>query len=76
MKLTAPPPAIDEPPVMTTFVADVTVTDETAEIAVQSALTGHLVLSTLHTNDAPGTIAPATPRPGARRRPSVSADSA
>jgi len=27
---------------------------ETAEIAVQAALTGHLVLSTLHTNDAPG----------------------
>ncbi len=30
---------------------------ETAEIAVQAALTGHLVLSTLHTNDAPSTIA-------------------
>lgn len=30
---------------------------ETARIAVQSALTGHLVLSTLHTNDAPGAIA-------------------
>jgi general secretion pathway protein E len=30
---------------------------ETAEIAIQSALTGHLVLSTLHTNDAPSTIA-------------------
>ncbi len=29
---------------------------ETAEIAVQAALTGHLVLSTLHTNDAVGTI--------------------
>lgn len=29
---------------------------ETAEIAVHSALTGHLVLSTLHTNDAAGTI--------------------
>ena len=29
---------------------------ETAEIALQSALTGHLVLSTLHTNDAPGTV--------------------
>ncbi len=29
---------------------------ETAEIAVNSALTGHLVLSTLHTNDAPGAI--------------------
>ncbi len=29
---------------------------ETARIAVQSALTGHLVLSTLHTNDAPGAI--------------------
>lgn len=30
---------------------------ETAEIAVQAALTGHLVLSTLHTNDAPSAIA-------------------
>lgn len=30
---------------------------ETAEIAVQAAQTGHLVLSTLHTNDAPGTLA-------------------
>lgn len=29
---------------------------ETAEIAIQAALTGHLVLSTLHTNDAPGAI--------------------
>ncbi len=29
----------------------------TAQIALQAALTGHLVLSTLHTNDAPGTIA-------------------
>jgi len=29
---------------------------ETAQIAIQAALTGHLVLSTLHTNDAPGTI--------------------
>ena len=29
---------------------------ETAEIAVQAALTGHLVLSTLHTNDAPGAV--------------------
>lgn len=29
---------------------------ETAKIAVQSALTGHLVLSTLHTNDAAGAI--------------------
>lgn len=29
---------------------------ETAEIAVQSALTGHLVFSTLHTNDAPSAI--------------------
>jgi len=28
---------------------------ETAEIAVKAALTGHLVLSTLHTNDAPST---------------------
>jgi type IV pilus assembly protein PilB len=29
---------------------------ETAEIAVQAALTGHLVFSTLHTNDAPGAV--------------------
>jgi type II secretory ATPase GspE/PulE/Tfp pilus assembly ATPase PilB-like protein len=29
---------------------------ETAEIAIRSALTGHLVFSTLHTNDAPGAI--------------------
>jgi len=29
---------------------------ETGEIAIKAALTGHLVLSTLHTNDAPGTI--------------------
>jgi type II secretory ATPase GspE/PulE/Tfp pilus assembly ATPase PilB-like protein len=30
---------------------------ETAQIAVEAALTGHLLVSTLHTNDAPGTIA-------------------
>ncbi len=30
---------------------------ETAKIALQAALTGHLVLSTLHTNDAAGTVA-------------------
>jgi len=30
---------------------------ETAEIAINASLTGHLVLSTLHTNDAPGAIA-------------------
>jgi len=30
---------------------------ETAEIAIHAALTGHLVLSTLHTNDAPGAVA-------------------
>jgi type IV pilus assembly protein PilB len=29
---------------------------ETAEIAIKAALTGHMVLSTLHTNDAPGTV--------------------
>ncbi len=29
---------------------------ETARMAIQSALTGHLVFSTLHTNDAPGTV--------------------
>ncbi|MCG3131630.1 MAG: hypothetical protein FLDDKLPJ_02434 [Phycisphaerae bacterium] len=31
--------------------------EETARVAVQSALTGHLVLSTLHTNDCPGGVA-------------------
>ena len=31
--------------------------EETARVAVQAALTGHLVLATLHTNDAPGAIA-------------------
>jgi type IV pilus assembly protein PilB len=30
---------------------------ETAHVAVQAALTGHLVLATLHTNDAPGAVA-------------------
>ncbi len=30
--------------------------DETARVAVQAALTGHLVLATLHTNDAPGAV--------------------
>ena len=30
--------------------------EETAEIAVRSAITGHMVFSTLHTNDAPGAI--------------------
>src|SRR5207344_2924343 len=30
---------------------------ETARIAIEAALTGHLVLSTLHTNDAPGAVA-------------------
>src|SRR5439155_10946382 len=29
---------------------------ETAKISIEAALTGHLVLSTLHTNDAPSTI--------------------
>jgi type IV pilus assembly protein PilB len=29
---------------------------ETAEIAIKASMTGHLVLSTLHTNDAPGTV--------------------
>ncbi len=29
---------------------------ETSQIAIQASLTGHLVLSTLHTNDAPGTV--------------------
>ncbi len=31
--------------------------EETARIAIHAALTGHLVLSTLHTNDAPGAVA-------------------
>jgi type IV pilus assembly protein PilB len=31
--------------------------EETARVAIQAALTGHLVLATLHTNDAPGAIA-------------------
>jgi type IV pilus assembly protein PilB len=30
---------------------------ETARIAIESALTGHMVLTTLHTNDAPGAVA-------------------
>ena len=30
--------------------------EETAQIAIRAAITGHLVLSTLHTNDAPGTV--------------------
>ena len=30
---------------------------ETAEIAIEAALTGHLLVSTLHTNDAPSTVA-------------------
>ena len=30
--------------------------DETARVAIQAALTGHLVLSTLHTNDCPGAV--------------------
>ena len=31
--------------------------EETARVAVQAALTGHMVLATLHTNDAPGAVA-------------------
>ena len=31
---------------------------ETAEIAIRAAITGHLVLSTLHTNDAASTVTP------------------
>ena len=41
---------------------------ETAEIAVKAALTGHLVLSTLHTNDAPGDHLP-PPQHGRRAVP-------
>ena len=33
---------------------------ETAQMAIQAALTGHLVLSTLHTNDAPAAVTPVT----------------
>ncbi len=29
---------------------------ETAEVAIQASLTGHLVLSTLHTNDSPSAV--------------------
>ena len=29
---------------------------ETAQISIQASLTGHLVLSTLHTNDSPGAV--------------------
>ena len=46
---------------------------ETAQIAVESALTGHLVLSTLHTNDAPGATA-APDRDGHRAVPVGSRD--
>ena len=35
---------------------------ETAQIAIEAALTGHLVLSTLHTNDAPGAVSRETPQ--------------
>ena len=41
---------------------------ETAEIAIRAALTGHLVFSTLHTNDAPSADNPAH-RHGSRRLP-------
>ena len=57
---------------------------ETAQIAVEAALTGHLVLSTLHTNDAPGAITrldrdghravPRLERDRLRRRPAPRAD--
>ena len=40
---------------------------ETAEMAIQAALTGHLVISTLHTNDAPSAVT-ATDRSGRCRR--------
>jgi len=30
--------------------------EETATLAVEAALTGHLVVSTIHTNSAPGTV--------------------
>ena len=40
---------------------------ETAQIAVQASLTGHMVFSTLHTNDAPSTVTPAA-RHGAGER--------
>jgi type II secretory ATPase GspE/PulE/Tfp pilus assembly ATPase PilB-like protein len=40
---------------------------ETAQIAIQASLTGHLVFSTLHTNDAPSSILRLR-RPGGRSR--------
>ena len=51
---------------------------ETAEIAVQASLTGHMVFSTLHTNDAPATVTrlarhgrAAVPASPPRSRPSL-----
>ena len=35
---------------------------ETAKISIEAALTGHLVLSTLHTNDAPAALSEGSPR--------------
>src|SRR2546428_209102 len=61
LRLSTLPTAFGEKIVMRIFDPEVLVGDirdlETAEMAVQSALTGHLVLSTLHTNDAPSAVA-------------------
>ena len=42
---------------------------ETAEIAIQASLTGHLVFSTLHTNDAASAVTSPRSTSGAYRRP-------
>ena len=44
---------------------------ETAEMAIQAALTGHLVLSTLHTNDAPSSVSRHGPAAGADPLPGL-----
>ena len=41
---------------------------ETAEIAIQASLTGHVVFTTLHTNDAPSSITRLQPPSGSARR--------
>ena len=44
---------------------------ETASIAINASLTGHLVFSTLHTNDAPSAVVLNTKRPGISLPPGV-----